>query len=592
MIEAKSHIQRNGRCVAVGGGHKVASHELPYQEAMMLGRWLAERGVAVRSGGYGGIMEAISKGAALGGGKVFGVGLVGWTLEKRNEFVPPENYTESISLAQRVEETFWNADAIVFFKGGVGTLHELAVAWAGKIMRFIPASTPLILVGEQWNGVLASLTEHMQVFQQHKEYLVIVPDVETLIRDGILDKPFEQGQKEHDRKRWDKAASSWDQAISDPKHFANLENGYERFNRFLLTVLENRVWPKDSIQLLDLGCGTGAATLSLRSSTLPAKDWIVDGLDFAPEMVKAAKSLKVFRNVHQLSAEQLGEIKDEYHVMFSRGVILSRFTESQLKEVLQALHSHLADGGLLVFDFLNSILDDALPTGGKTRLLFSNLRAMLHDTGFRVSDVEGLGNRTFNVACIKLPRGTPQVKLITSNPDKYRALIPLLREHRIELFAWQGEVKEIQSADLEVVSNVKAQHLYEQLHTALIVDDVALSLDAYPHFPGTMTKQVLQTIKLGGVQKLLAGKSHAATLRCMVTVWLDDARHAQFCGSVRGILDFSSAQDSNLPLNSVFIPEGQKATLGQIEKSDPLFSTHRAQALRAACAWLQKTTVL
>ena len=61
------------RIVTVFGSSRPREDHADYEQARLLGRALAEAGFAVCSGGYGGVMEAASRGAKEAGGKTYGV---------------------------------------------------------------------------------------------------------------------------------------------------------------------------------------------------------------------------------------------------------------------------------------------------------------------------------------------------------------------------------------------------------------------------------------------------------------------------------------------------------------------------------------
>src|SRR5262247_4523439 len=61
------------RIITVFGSSRPREDHADYEEARLLGRALAETGFAVCSGGYGGVMEAASRGAKEAGGKTYGV---------------------------------------------------------------------------------------------------------------------------------------------------------------------------------------------------------------------------------------------------------------------------------------------------------------------------------------------------------------------------------------------------------------------------------------------------------------------------------------------------------------------------------------
>ena len=61
------------KIVTVFGSSRPPAGHADYEEARALGAALATRGFAVCTGGYGGTMEAASRGAKEAGGKVYGV---------------------------------------------------------------------------------------------------------------------------------------------------------------------------------------------------------------------------------------------------------------------------------------------------------------------------------------------------------------------------------------------------------------------------------------------------------------------------------------------------------------------------------------
>src|SRR5947208_13964120 len=63
------------RRVTVFGGSRRGTDAAEYKQALQLGRLLVEAGFDVCSGGYAGIMEAISRGAHDAGGHVIGIAM-------------------------------------------------------------------------------------------------------------------------------------------------------------------------------------------------------------------------------------------------------------------------------------------------------------------------------------------------------------------------------------------------------------------------------------------------------------------------------------------------------------------------------------
>lgn len=94
-----------------------------------VGRLLARAGAVVVSGGLSGVMEAVSRGAKSAGGVVVGI-LPGYDKGDANPYVDIA-ITTGMGFMRDVLNVR-AADAVVMIGGGVGTLHELTVAYEDK----------------------------------------------------------------------------------------------------------------------------------------------------------------------------------------------------------------------------------------------------------------------------------------------------------------------------------------------------------------------------------------------------------------------------------------------------------------------------
>jgi uncharacterized protein (TIGR00730 family) len=168
--------------IAVFGSSRVGRGEEAYQCARRLGRLLAEAGYAVCSGGYGGIMEAVSRGAREAGGIAIGVTVQPWSLRQRpNAWLSRE--VEAPHLFDRLR-ILAASDAYVALPGGLGTFGEVAVTWNLFQTESIPLR-PLILVGSSWRPLLRCLADGIRVDARDLALLRFVDTVEDVL--PILD---------------------------------------------------------------------------------------------------------------------------------------------------------------------------------------------------------------------------------------------------------------------------------------------------------------------------------------------------------------------------------------------------------------------
>ncbi len=142
--------------VCVFGSYKDLNKEKK-EEISRLGKQLAQMGITVMSGGFGGTMEDISRGAKSAGGKTIGVTCYLWSsarYKNPNEFIDEEIVTKN--LPERIEVMLKEADAFVIFPGGTGTMLELSTALE-YINKGLMAPKPLIAIGDYWKPALSCL---------------------------------------------------------------------------------------------------------------------------------------------------------------------------------------------------------------------------------------------------------------------------------------------------------------------------------------------------------------------------------------------------------------------------------------------------
>ncbi len=132
----------------MGGGER--------EETVRLGRLLAEKGFAVVSGGFGGSMEDVSKGAKSAGGKTIGVTYYKYqdTSKGANRYVDEEIKTKDIF--HRIAKMMEISDGFIVLQGGTGTLLELA-AVLEHINKGMMPPKPIVAIGGFWKGVAENL---------------------------------------------------------------------------------------------------------------------------------------------------------------------------------------------------------------------------------------------------------------------------------------------------------------------------------------------------------------------------------------------------------------------------------------------------
>ncbi|HLH62688.1 MAG TPA: LOG family protein [Ktedonobacteraceae bacterium] len=144
--------------VAVIGSARLSESDDRWSQAHKLGRLLAQEGFTIVTGGYSGLMAAVSRGAHEVGGYVIGLPMRHWTHIEPNPWNTDLRW--SANYGMRLNHLL-HCEAVVALPGGVGTLSELAIVWAAGQTEV--RGLPLILLGECWGPVIQAVDEHLVI---------------------------------------------------------------------------------------------------------------------------------------------------------------------------------------------------------------------------------------------------------------------------------------------------------------------------------------------------------------------------------------------------------------------------------------------
>ena len=150
--------------VAVFGSSGTTPAEPDWADGVRCGRLLAESGLGVATGGYGGLMEAVSEGAADNGVRVIGVTAPSVFPDRDSVNRHVTEVIETDTLTERVHHLLAVSDAAIVLPGSIGTLTELVAAWnSAFVTRFSgERPKPLAVVGPKWAGIIRDLTRSLE----------------------------------------------------------------------------------------------------------------------------------------------------------------------------------------------------------------------------------------------------------------------------------------------------------------------------------------------------------------------------------------------------------------------------------------------
>jgi len=161
----------------VFGGARCGADSPEYEEALRLGRLLAEAGYDVCSGGYAGVMEAISRGAHEAGGHVIGVTMSQFKSEAKRYVKKIE---PSVDFYARLQKLIRQSVGYIALRGGMGTITEISLVW-NKLTTNVLSPRPLILLGECWPRALECLRQHLVISDADLAWLSFVDTAEEAL---------------------------------------------------------------------------------------------------------------------------------------------------------------------------------------------------------------------------------------------------------------------------------------------------------------------------------------------------------------------------------------------------------------------------
>ncbi len=138
-----------------------------YECAYNLGKKLAQADLNVCSGGFQGIMDAVSKGAVECGAEAIGVTLDIYN-SNASRYLSRQIVTHS--LFERLKILIETGDAFVVLQGGTGTLVEMSLVWEYMNKGMI-AQKPFACHGSLWKEI-TSLMEKQILAEKRKTGLL------------------------------------------------------------------------------------------------------------------------------------------------------------------------------------------------------------------------------------------------------------------------------------------------------------------------------------------------------------------------------------------------------------------------------------
>ncbi len=163
--------------VTVFGSAFPKDGESEYGSAYKLGCLLAKKGFDLNTGGYMGIMEAVSKGVHENGGIAAGVTL-SYVKSKPNIYL--DKIISCDTLFERITKLIELGDAYIVLQGETGTLLELAAVWEflnNGLMR----TKPIACHSFMWKEIGAIINKQLKLEGRDINRISFFDNIEEMV---------------------------------------------------------------------------------------------------------------------------------------------------------------------------------------------------------------------------------------------------------------------------------------------------------------------------------------------------------------------------------------------------------------------------
>lgn len=184
------------------------------------------------------------------------------------------------------------------------------------------------------------------------------------------------------------------------------------------------------------------------------------------------------------------------------------------------------------------------------------------------------------------------VRVVTSNPGKWREINEILTSHGINTGWIRTKLTEIQSESLEEIATYSAIEAAKLHGGGLLIEDSGLFIDSLNGFPGPYSSYVYSRIGCIGLIKLMKNVSQRSAYFLSVICYISDAHGINlFTGRCEGIIADEPRGTGGFGFDPIFIPlEGDGRTFAEMSLDEKNAISHRSKALREFINWYSSIT--
>jgi XTP/dITP diphosphohydrolase len=155
------------------------------------------------------------------------------------------------------------------------------------------------------------------------------------------------------------------------------------------------------------------------------------------------------------------------------------------------------------------------------------------------------------------------IYFVTSNDNKLKEFKEILGMDNIKRIDF--ELLEIQAVNVEDVAKEKILYAYQKIGKPVFAEDSGLYLEELNGLPGALIRSFLERLSLEQFSNLVKGDRRATAKTCLA--YCPDGEEVLFfIGEIHGRINLIPLGSNGFGWDSIFIPDGENETFGQMSK--------------------------
>lgn len=183
------------------------------------------------------------------------------------------------------------------------------------------------------------------------------------------------------------------------------------------------------------------------------------------------------------------------------------------------------------------------------------------------------------------------IDFCTGNKSKLKEANEYINSKVKDVFLYSNKIDftEIQSISQQEILLDKMKQAISKTNRPFIIDETGIYFNKYNNYPGTLTKYVIKSLGIEGIKRLLSDTDNTAYFKTTILYSENKQKYKFFEGVLQGriVIDENKIDNNDFPFSSIFIPDGCKDYLININK-DITFLDHRKKALNKLIKYLIK----